>query len=241
MPNRAHPRVRLALFIAVTAGLFGCLSGVATADTASPTPTGSPSTSSDSGPSTSPTTSPASITSNSSAESSSSPTTSAAASRSARVRSARVRARRRHAGQVQAVLREVSRQRGKPYSYGADGPRAFDCSGLVRFVFGHAVGRWLPHNAEEQYRAVRHIPRRDLQPGDLVFEESGGYAFHVGIYAGHGKWWDAPHTGSHVQKQRVFGAHHFYGRVLTLHPARHDAHRARHHAHHARHHHHRRR
>jgi cell wall-associated NlpC family hydrolase len=119
------------------------------------------------------------------------------------------------------VVRVARAQHGKPYVYGGSGPRAFDCSGLVRYVFGHAIGRWLPHNAEAQYRSVRHIKRRNLQVGDLVFQESGGYAFHVGIYAGHDKWWHAPHSGAHVHKQRIYRGHKFYGRVLTYRSAKH--------------------
>src|SRR5579862_9434463 len=74
-----------------------------------------------------------------------------------------------HARKVREVLREARRQKGKPYVYGAAGPHAFDCSGLVRYVFLHSVHMSLPHNAAAQYHSLRHIPRRDLEPGDLVF------------------------------------------------------------------------
>ncbi|HVT22271.1 MAG TPA: NlpC/P60 family protein [Mycobacteriales bacterium] len=132
--------------------------------------------------------------------------------------------RARHAIQVRDVLRVAAHQRGKPYSYGGAGPRAFDCSGLVMYVFGKAVGRQLPHNAAAQYHAVVHIKKRNLQPGDLVFQESGGYPYHVGIYAGHGKWWHAPHSGTTVRKQRIYHGHKYYGRVLTTGFARHHTH-----------------
>jgi cell wall-associated NlpC family hydrolase len=140
--------------------------------------------------------------------------------------------RARHNLEVRAVLREASRQRGKPYRYGGSGPSSFDCSGLVRYVFGHAVGRWLPHNAAAQYHSVMHITRRELQPGDLVFQESGGYPFHVGIYAGHGKWWHAPHTGDHVRKQAIYHGHKYYGRVLTYGFANRHGHRGHRHGRH---------
>jgi cell wall-associated NlpC family hydrolase len=141
---------------------------------------------------------------------------------SAHLRYERARLRRRewHRRAVSAVLSEARKQAGKPYVYGASGPGAFDCSGLVRFVFGHAIGKWLPHNAAAQYSVISHIKRRNLEPGDLVFQESGGYPFHVGIYVGHDKWWHAPHTGDHVRKQRIYRGHLFYGRVLTTHLAR---------------------
>ncbi len=141
---------------------------------------------------------------------------------SAHLRYERARLRRRewHQHAVSAVLTEARRQAGKPYVYGAAGPSSFDCSGLVRYVFGHAIGDWLPHNAAAQYAVIEHIKRRDLEPGDLVFQESGGYPFHVGIYAGHDKWWHAPHTGAVVHKQTIYRGHLFYGRVLTSRMAR---------------------
>jgi cell wall-associated NlpC family hydrolase len=116
---------------------------------------------------------------------------------------------------VRKVLREARRQKGKPYVYGEAGPHGFDCSGLVRFVFLHAVHRSLPHNASAQYHSLRHISRRSLQPGDLVFVDNGGYVSHVGIYDGHDFWWVAPHTGTHVQRQHIYRAHLVYARVLV--------------------------
>jgi cell wall-associated NlpC family hydrolase len=155
---------------------------------------------------------------------------------SAHLRFERARLRRRewHAHAVNAVLTEARREAGKPYVYGAAGPGAFDCSGLVRYVFGHAIGKWLPHNAAAQYSVIKHINRRELKPGDLVFQESGGYPFHVGIYAGHDKWWHAPHTGDHVRKQRIYRGHLFYGRVL-IYPGHRALTKLAHKLHHSRH------
>jgi len=127
-----------------------------------------------------------------------------------------------HNAKVHRVLREARRQRGKPYVYGGAGPHSFDCSGLVRYVFMHSVGRVLPHNAAAQYYAVRHIRKRSLQPGDLVFTDNG-YISHVGIFAGHHRWWVAPHTGTHVQLQRIYHAHFLYGRVLVWHKRHHSS------------------
>lgn len=112
------------------------------------------------------------------------------------------------------VIAWARRQKGKPYVYGADGPHSFDCSGLVRYVFLHAIHRSLPHNAAEQYHSIRHIRRRDLKPGDLVFVDDGGYISHVGIFAGHHHWWVAPHTGARVHLQRIYSAHFVYGRAI---------------------------
>jgi len=124
-----------------------------------------------------------------------------------------------HDRKVHKVLAEARRQRGKPYVYGADGPHAFDCSGLVRYVYLHSVHKSLPHNAAAQYHTLRHIRRPDLMPGDLVFTDNG-YISHVGIFAGHHHWWVAPHTGTHVQLQRIYHAHFVYARPLVLHKRR---------------------
>jgi cell wall-associated NlpC family hydrolase len=129
----------------------------------------------------------------------------------------RVREVRVYDKRVRQVLKEASRQRGKPYVYGAAGPHAFDCSGLVRFVFGHALHRWLPHNAAQQYHSLHHIKRKNLRRGDLIFTDNG-YVSHVGIFAGHHHWWVAPHTGTHVQKQRIYHAHFVYARVIRKYP-----------------------
>jgi cell wall-associated NlpC family hydrolase len=124
----------------------------------------------------------------------------------------------RYEVKVHKVLHEAAKQRGKPYVYGAAGPHSFDCSGLVMYVFEHAIGKSLPHNAAAQYGATHHISRRHLRPGDLVFVDDGGYISHVGIYAGHSSrhryWWVAPHTGEHVHKQPIYHAHFLYAEVL---------------------------
>jgi cell wall-associated NlpC family hydrolase len=132
-----------------------------------------------------------------------------------RRRTERLRMVHRYDKRVRQVLNEARRQKGKPYAYGAAGPHAFDCSGLVRYVFGHAVHRWLPHNAAQQYHSLHHIKRSALRKGDLVFTDDG-YVSHVGIFAGHDRWWVAPHSGTHVQKQRIYHAHFVYARVLRI-------------------------
>jgi cell wall-associated NlpC family hydrolase len=121
----------------------------------------------------------------------------------------------RREDKVRKVLNEARRQQGKPYSYGAAGPHAFDCSGLVRYVFLHAIHRSLPHNAAAQFHSITHIHRSQLKPGDLAFTDNGGIS-HVGIYSKHRFWWVAPHSGTHVQYQHMYHAHFVYGRVIRF-------------------------
>lgn len=85
---------------------------------------------------------------------------------------------------------------GIPYSWGGTTPRTgFDCSGLVRFVYGH-FGVALPHSSWGDFARGRRVGRRVLRPGDLVFFYGAG---HVGIYVGGGRFIDAPHTGARVR------------------------------------------
>jgi cell wall-associated NlpC family hydrolase len=97
---------------------------------------------------------------------------------------------------------------GDPYRYGADGPRAFDCSGLTYFSFHRAGFRGLPRTAAEQSRFVRHIRRAHIRPGDFVFFHSGGTVYHVGLFAGwrhhHRTMIDAPHSGTRVRRERIW-------------------------------------
>jgi hypothetical protein len=85
---------------------------------------------------------------------------------------------------------------GTRYSWGGSSPRSgFDCSGLVRFVYDH-FGIGLPHSSWADLGHGRRVSRGSLRPGDLVFFYG---ASHVGIYAGDGRFIDAPHTGARVR------------------------------------------
>jgi cell wall-associated NlpC family hydrolase len=86
---------------------------------------------------------------------------------------------------------------GVMYSYGADGPNGYDCSGLTSAAW-RAGGKSLPHNAAQQINATARISRADLKPGDLVFYRNGG---HVGLYVGGGQIIDASRAGQPVKKR----------------------------------------
>jgi len=99
---------------------------------------------------------------------------------------------------------------GKPYSYGAEGPSGYDCSGLTLAAWA-AAGKPLPHNAAMQWDVVTHISRSALKPGDLVFYRSLG---HVALFVGSGKIIHAPNAGESVKLASVdVMAPYGYGRV----------------------------
>jgi cell wall-associated NlpC family hydrolase len=91
-------------------------------------------------------------------------------------------------------------QLGQPYRYGGDGPRGFDCSGLVLYVHGQ-LGVGLPRTAVEQRQQSLPLDRGELKAGDLVFFTLGPRLLvdHVGIYVGGGRFVHAPRSGSAVR------------------------------------------
>ncbi|MGH3152210.1 MAG: NlpC/P60 family protein [Streptosporangiaceae bacterium] len=101
------------------------------------------------------------------------------------------------------ALQAALTKRGDPYVWGAAGPSAFDCSGLVVWAYAQE-GITLPHFTGDQWNSGVHVSRSDLEPGDLVFFYPD--ISHVGIYLGDGLMVDAPDFGETVQVQPVFWA-----------------------------------
>lgn len=85
---------------------------------------------------------------------------------------------------------------GSPYVWGATGPDAFDCSGLVQAAY-RSAGVSLPRTTYAQIGAGRRVARSELLPGDLVFFYSG--ISHVGIYVGNGQMVHAPNPSAPVR------------------------------------------
>ena len=105
-------------------------------------------------------------------------------------------------GKAAQALRLAMTKIGRPYVWGAAGPNAFDCSGLVMWAYKQ-VGISLPHYTGSQWNAGTHISRSQLQPGDLVFFYSDLH--HVGLYVGNGKMLHAPQTGDVVKIAPIAG------------------------------------
>jgi cell wall-associated NlpC family hydrolase len=91
-------------------------------------------------------------------------------------------------------------QIGDPYVWGAAGPDAFDCSGLVQYAYA-AAGISLPHSSRMQSTMGAPVSRDALQPGDLVFFYSP--VSHVGIYIGDGQMVHASTSGVPVKTASV--------------------------------------
>jgi cell wall-associated NlpC family hydrolase len=89
---------------------------------------------------------------------------------------------------------------GNPYVWGAAGPSAFDCSGLVVWAFKQ-LGIALPHSSATLSTMGTPVSKAALQPGDLVFFYSP--VSHVGIYAGNGMVLNATQSGEPVQYTKL--------------------------------------
>ncbi|MEJ8279849.1 C40 family peptidase [Pseudonocardia spirodelae] len=95
------------------------------------------------------------------------------------------------------ALAQAKKQLGKPYQWGATGPSAFDCSGLMVYIFDK-IGVDLPRTSSAQSQMDgTPVSKSELKPGDLVFFYSP--VSHVGIYAGNGKVLHASTSGEPVK------------------------------------------
>jgi len=84
-----------------------------------------------------------------------------------------------------------------PYVWGAQGPKAFDCSGLVYASYkaaGLGYPAWSRLNAALYFVDTKRVPFSQLVPGDLLFYSYDGTVqniHHITIYAGNGMMWEA--------------------------------------------------
>jgi len=139
-------------------------------------------------------------------------TTTSAARRTALAERA-ARLARIHASRVRTVLKTAASLKGRPYVWGATGPRAFDCSGFTGYVM-HRAGLKLPRTAAQQYARSHKIAKNRLQAGDLIFFRHGSSVYHVAIYAGHGHIWHARRPGLGVGLTTISTTSWVAGRVI---------------------------
>ncbi|HEX6403289.1 MAG TPA: C40 family peptidase [Pseudonocardiaceae bacterium] len=103
---------------------------------------------------------------------------------------------------IQYALGEV----GKPYVWGATGPNAYDCSGLMLRAY-ESAGITLPRVARQQYWAGAQLPVRQAQPGDLLFwgydTSNPDSIHHVAMYLGNGRMVEAANQTVPLRQRAV--------------------------------------
>jgi peptidoglycan DL-endopeptidase CwlO len=116
--------------------------------------------------------------------------------------------------QALAAVQRACAQIGKPYVYAAEGPNAFDCSGLTKYAW-LAGGKTLTHQSVAQLKQTSRVSKSELAPGDLIFFYSTTSPSHVGMYVGGGWMVHASRAGVPVRMKDVSkdGSITAYGRV----------------------------
>lgn len=99
-------------------------------------------------------------------------------------------------GKREQFISELRRQLGKPYVYGAEGPDAYDCSGLVQSAYAKAgitTPRCVTEQAQQAPRFVSIYDKAGAQryarPGDQIGlgRAPDGRYEHVITYIGNGR------------------------------------------------------
>jgi cell wall-associated NlpC family hydrolase len=112
-----------------------------------------------------------------------------------------------------AAAATAAQQIGKPYRQGGAGPEAFDCSGLIQYVYAQ-LGVSLPRTTDDQFRALHPVAPAAAHPGDVIFFlNNDGEAYHDGVYAGDGQIIVSRHPGTFVQYQQIWTNAYRIGRV----------------------------
>ncbi|TDO06501.1 NlpC/P60 family protein [Mycobacterium sp. BK086] len=93
---------------------------------------------------------------------------------------------------------------GLPYIWGASGPRAYDCSGLVQDSYQHA-GIALPRTTYDLIHTGTPVSRGDVRAGDLVLSNfsAPGVPEHVQLAVSPTMVIEAPTPGGHVQYSSI--------------------------------------
>ena len=121
-------------------------------------------------------------------------------------------------GKIHRAVSVALHQIGDPYRYGAAGPNAFDCSGLVYYSYRKAGFRHVPRTSDAQARWGHKVRKSHLRRGDLMFFHSGGNVYHAAIFLKRNRkgtvvMLDSAKPGTRVHRRHPF-TDQWFGRSL---------------------------
>ncbi|WP_278750587.1 C40 family peptidase [Lactobacillus taiwanensis] len=99
---------------------------------------------------------------------------------------------------AQTVVSAAQSQVGKPYVWGATGPNAYDCSGLVQYAYSQA-GKNVGRTTYQQAGAGQHVSVSQAQAGDILMWDD----YHDAIYVGNNQYVHAPQPGQNVTQATI--------------------------------------
>lgn len=127
----------------------------------------------------------------------------------------------------QKIVAKARKKIGASYRAGASGPKAFDCSGFVYWVYKNAdvdtkkkVKRTSSAGLSQSLKkykvgsSIKSLKR--AKPGDILLFKSGGRYSHAGIYSGNGKLIHAANARKGVVSQSVRQLHNSGTRVAAI-------------------------
>ena len=121
---------------------------------------------------------------------------------------------------IKSGYQVATRQMGDPYSYGAAGPKAFDCSGLLYYSYRKAGFKKMPRTSGAQHSFVRNIAKRNLRRGDFVFFHNKGRVYHAAIFVGRKNGrveiLSAPRTGTRVRREMAWTSSFYAGTLRGM-------------------------
>lgn len=89
-----------------------------------------------------------------------------------------------------SLYSSIEKWLGTPYKYAGKTLSGIDCSAFVNKVYEGAYCFLLKGNSSSMYSSVTHLPKDELQEGDLVFFKTtkNKPISHVGVYLGNNKF-----------------------------------------------------
>ncbi len=116
-----------------------------------------------------------------------------------------------------ALSQTLIKKLGSRYIWAEEGPRAFDCSGLVYYSYGR-MNLTIPRTAAAQAKVGKWVPKDKLEYGDLLFfntsRHSSNRITHVGIYIGHDRFEHASTSKKGVIISKL-NSKHYSSRLVT--------------------------